>query len=123
MNKFGLMESETERDRNELQDFSEKIAAFPPAKPRPTINLAEVDAAAAPHGFVSREAIPLPPTHGRRRRRISVEPTRHLAMRLAVSQYDRFVAYADQRRLTYHDALAQLLDDVQGHRLKDELPE
>jgi len=71
--------------------------------------LREVDAAAAAHGFVSREQTVNRP----RRRRIAVaEPTRHLAIRLPESQYNRFVLYADRLKLTYHDALRQLLDQV-----------
>lgn len=112
MNKFGLL------DENELlpekpESFSERLASFPVAAPKHRIDIAAVDAAAAPHGFVSREAnAPTMIQHssGRRRRIVPVEATRHLAIRLAESQYDRFVAYADRHRLTYHDALARLLD-------------
>ena len=73
----------------------------------------QVDAAAAPHGFVSREAVPViteAATPGRRRRAVPSEPTRHLAVRMVQSQYDRFVGYADRYQLTYHDAITKLLD-------------
>lgn len=116
MNKFGRMD-----DPQEPADapsstalLSEKLASFPIAAPRHRIDVAAMDAAAAAHGFVSREApsnlTPAPITAGRRRRIVPVEPTRHLAIRLTASQYDRFVAYADKHKLTYHDALAHLMD-------------
>jgi len=104
MNKFGLTDDEDEETPG--QSLSEKLASFPPVAPRSPIDLIAVDAAAAPHGFVSREA-----TEKRRRRRaVPLEPTRHLAIRLVSSEYDRFVAYADRHQLTYHDAISRLLD-------------
>jgi hypothetical protein len=89
------------------------LSGFAPVQKRSPIDLAEVDAAAAPHGFVSREAAPViteVATHGRRRRTVPSEPTRHLAVRMVQSQYDRFVGYADRYQLTYHDAITKLLD-------------
>ena len=116
MSKFGLMEDPDESVESSTSTtlFSEKLASFPKAAPKHRIDIAAMDEAAAVHGFISREvphapATPYPPT-GRRRRVVPVEPTRHLAIRLAASQYERFVAYADKYKLTYHDALAQLLD-------------
>ena len=38
-------------------------------------------------------------------------PTRHLAIRLSASAYNRFVAYADHHKLTYHEALIRLMDE------------
>ena len=115
MNKFGLLDDDEELGPDVGQSLSEKLAAFPLAAPRHAVDLAAVDAAAAPHGFISREAGPAQGsgsgTHGRRRRVIATEPTRHLAIRLTASQYERFVAYADRHKLTYHDALARLLDE------------
>lgn len=116
MSKFGLLDGESElRDEN-TSDFADKLASFPSVKPREPINLAEFDAAAARHGFTSREAAPLnqtvPSVRTGRRRVNAPEPTRHLAIRLVPSQYERFVAYADRHRLTYHDALARLLDSA-----------
>lgn len=114
MSKFGLLEAD--EDRQPQQTFSERLAEFPTVRDRHTIDLVAADAAAAPHGFISREPIavtPEPPPRGRRRRAIPSEPTRHLAIRLVSSQYDEFVAYADRHKLTYHEALARLLDQVQ----------
>ena len=110
MNKFGLMdEGETAAPETTM---AEKLAQFAPVRPRPVIDLAASDAAAAAHGFTSRESGPAAPVAPlqRRRRAIPAEPTRHLAIRLTASGYARFVAYADRHKLTYHDALAQLLD-------------
>lgn len=114
MSKFGLLESDADPTVDPTQPtISERIAAFTSERQRHVIDLAQVDAAAAPHGFVSREAtknaIELSP-RGRRRRAVPPEPTRHLAVRLTSSQYDRFVAFADRYQLTYHEALIQLMD-------------
>lgn len=114
MSKFGL-EADGVEDENKSHDFATRLATFPPAAPRPRLDLPAVDAAAAPHGFVSREAAQfVAGPQGRRRRLGNVEPTRHLAIRLTISQYQRFVAYADEHQLTYHDALAKLLEET-GH--------
>lgn len=124
MSKFGLMHNEEPQDSAaDLARLDEKLAAFPPVSPRQRIDVAAVDAAAAEHGFVSREPASAPPapampgnwpiSHSGRRRRIAqTEPTRHLAIRLTLSQYDRFVAYADRHQVTYHDALSRLLDEA-----------
>jgi hypothetical protein len=114
-NKFGLMDDDVSESSGASQTLSEKLTAFPAVRARAPIDLAAVDAAAAPHGFVSREATSSPVQavpHGRRRRAVPVptEPTRHLAIRLVESQYNRFLAYADLHKLTYHDALKKLLD-------------
>lgn len=113
MNKFGLEPDEPETVGPNL---AQRLAAFPPVPPRPRLDLAAVDAAAAPHGFISREAGGLNASSSpSRRRRIGVaEPTRHLAIRLTLRQYDAFVAYADEHELTYQDAIVKLLDDVKG---------
>ena len=111
--KFGLID-----DPDDVVERSEgkiDLSGFAPVKKRSPIDLAEVDAAAAPHGFVSREAAPVfaeAASPGRRRRAVPSEPTRHLAVRMVQSQYDRFVGYADRYKLTYHDAITKLLDAV-----------
>ena len=112
--KFGLIDDAEEVV--EQTDGKIDLSGFAPVQKRSPIDLAEVDAAAAPHGFVSREAVPVVPaaaaTRGRRRRAVPAEPTRHLAVRMVQSQYDRFVGYADRYKLTYHDAINRLLDAV-----------
>lgn len=114
MNKFGLLDEDVaaagERGTGKLSD---RIAAFPPVRSRGAVDLAAMDAAAASHGFVSRESSAVRESGaGRRRRAVPSEPTRHLAIRLTEPAYDRFVAYADRHRLTYHEALIRLLDAV-----------
>ena len=111
MNKFGLEPEESEAAG---QDLAQRLAAFPPVPPRQRIDLAAVDAAAAPHGFISREAGAIDSSAlSPRRRRIGVpEATRHLAVRLTLSQYDLFVAYADRHQLTYQNALVKLLEQA-----------
>ncbi len=104
-NKFGLLD--VEDGLGSEASLADRLAAFPMVKARSAVDLEAVDAAAAAHGFVSREAVG---PAGRRRRAIPAEPTRHLAIRLAASAYDRFVAYADRHKLTYHEALVRLLD-------------
>jgi len=114
MSKFGLLDAHDDVLERTPQTFTDKLASFPPVRPRAPMDLAEVDAAAAPYGFISREATPLAKASSAvrspRRRVASREATRHLAIRLSSSQYDRFVAYADRHELTYHDALGRLLD-------------
>ncbi len=114
MSKFGLLDNEDGALQGGPQTFMDKLASFPPVRPRVPMDLAEVDAAAAPHGFISREANttsqPASPNRSLRRRALPREATRHLAIRLSSTQYDRFVAYADRHELTYHEALRQLLD-------------
>ena len=115
MNKFGLLDDEdADLDTTRVASISDRIAAFSPVKPRSNIDLVAIDAAAATHGFVSREHSEQTgaPIISRRRRAVPSEPTRHLAIRLNSRAYDRFVAYADRYKLTYHDALVRLLDST-----------
>jgi hypothetical protein len=111
--KFGLMDDgddAVEPPRGKID-----LSGFARVQKRSPVDLVEVDAAAAAHGFVSREVPPVlteTPASGRRRRAVPSEPARHLAVRMVQSQYDRFVAYADRYKLTYHDAITKLLDAV-----------
>ena len=104
MSKFGF---DPEDDSMEVSknDLANKLANFPPSAPKTAIDLAAVDAAAAPHGFISREA-----GKSRKRRVVPTEPKRQLSVMLPVSKYDRFVAYADRHRLTYEEAISRFLD-------------
>ncbi|RXH54794.1 hypothetical protein [Granulicella sibirica] len=112
MSKFGLMDPGDEPKRETT--LTERLAAFSPVKPRSTPDLAAIDSAAAQHGFVSRELPDIQASEqpGRRRRAIPSEPTRHLAIRLSASAYNRFVAYADHHKVTYHEALIRLMDEA-----------
>jgi hypothetical protein len=107
--KFGLVD-----ESDELPEVAQRkidLSGFPPVVKRSPIDVARVDAVAASHGFVSREAIS-PPT--RRRRTASTESARHLAIRMTETEYKRFVAYADLYELTYSGAIKKLLDLVDG---------
>ena len=122
-NKFGLVDDP--EDQNSPRP-SLDLSSFAPVKKRAPIDFVEVDAAAAPHGFVSRESVPssivgdapsasavaMPAATHTRRRLARAEPSRSLAVRMVVPEYDRFVAYADRHQLTYHEAIKKLLDDV-----------
>ena len=116
MNKFGLLDEIESDFTPNPTSIGDRIAAFSPTRPREKLDMTAVDAAAAPHGFTSREAtvsIEVQPAT-RRRRALPSEPTRHLAIRLNASAYSRFVAYADRYKLTYHDALVRLLEGGGG---------
>ena len=113
MNKFGLLDDVAALPKEQSSfTISDRIAAFPPVRSRGAIDFAAIDAAAAPHGFTSRESSQARDSSSGRRRRLPSEPTRHLAIRLSQSAYDRFVAYADRHKLTYHEALIRLLDTL-----------
>ena len=115
MSKFGLLDDDDPpATPTPTATISDRIATFPPIRSRGAIDFAAIDAAAAPHGFVSRESSEVRDSRsaGRRRRAVPSEPTRHLAIRLNEGAYDRFVAYADRYKLTYHEALIRLLESV-----------
>jgi len=123
VSKFGLLDPESDpANESSQRSISDRLADFPPVRQHHVIDIVQVDAAAAPHGFVSREAISSelnPPFRGRRRRAIPPEPTRHLAIRLTSKQYDRFVAYADRQQLTYQDALVRLMGHASEYSSKE----
>lgn len=104
MSKFGF-EAEEDSIGSPKSDLASKIANFPPSIPKTAIDLKEVDAAAEPHGFVSREV-----SSRGRRRVVPSEPKRQLSVMMPVSKYERFVAYADRHRLTYEEAISRFLD-------------
>lgn len=114
--KFGLSDFSDEPKETEVVPLSDRLATFSAQRERHVIDVVALDAAAAQHGFTSRErsdaTTSMNAGRGRRRRATPAEPTRHLAIRLGSSEYDRFVAYADRYQLTYQDALAKLLDNV-----------
>jgi len=103
--KFGLP---LEENTPKPDTLAASLRTFPTSSPRPVpAALRELDTAAAQHGFVSREG----PAPARRRRRVATEITRHLAMRVPESTYNRFLQYADKLQMTYHDALKKLLEE------------
>ena len=103
--KFGLADEVDESPEPSQRKID--LSGFAPVSKRTPIDVARADAAAATHGFVSREA-PSPPV--RRRRVASMEPARALAVRMLESEFRRFVAYADREELTYSAAIQKLLD-------------
>jgi hypothetical protein len=56
LSKFGLPEPDEAPDASSEQSMSDRLAAFPSKRERHVIDIAAVDAAAATHGFVSRES-------------------------------------------------------------------
>jgi len=108
--KFGLMDDADELD--EGVDRKIDLSSFAPVKKRSPIDVVEMDAAVAPHGFISREATPGPVEFVKHRRRTALPrtATRYLAIRMDEPQYVRFLTYANRYELTYHDAIKKLLD-------------
>jgi hypothetical protein len=104
MSKFGF-DPEDDPMEASKSDLANRLASFPPSAPKTAIDLVAVDAASAPHGFISREA-----GKSRKRRVVPTEPKRQLSVMLPVSKYDRFVAYADRHRLTYEEVISRFLD-------------
>ena|ERR1035437_2280607 len=106
MSKFGF-DPEDDSMETSKSDLANKLASFPPSAPKTAIDLVAVDAAAAPHGFISREV-----GKSRKRRVVPTEPKRQLSVMLPESKYNRFVAYADRHRLTYEEAISRFLDSA-----------
>ncbi len=91
-------------------DLSARLASFKPTAPR-RIDTAAVDAAAAPHGFTSREPTP------RKRRRLAPRVPRpnNMGIRLSDLEKERFIAFADRNQLpNYSEAKVRLLDIAEG---------
>lgn len=107
MSKFGL-DLGPEPTAQPVADLASKLANFPPSSPKTGIDIKAADAAAAPLGFVSREATPR-----RRRRVVPSEPKRQLSILMPVSKYERFVAYADRHRMTYEEVISRFLETAE----------
>lgn len=98
--------------RPNLKEMLAKVPiATAPTRLHPEIS----DKLAAARGFASREAAKLPKSTGGRRlvRGTPVEETRQLSIRMPVSLYNDFLAFADHERLTYNEAIRTLLDSHQ----------
>jgi hypothetical protein len=112
MGNFGL--EELARDKpsasSTAPDLSTRLANFKPNAPR-RIDTAIVDAAAAPHGFISREqALP-------KRRRVAPREPRpnNMGIRLSDGEKARFIAFADKHKSqNYSEAIVKLLDIADG---------
>ena len=72
------------------------------------IDTAAIDRAAEKHGFSSRE-----PVRKLVKRPVSLEATANLNIRPSVSVYNRFVAFSVAHRLSYPEALKELMDRAQ----------
>jgi len=112
MANFGLEELALDKSSPSSTDpaLSSRIANFKAAPPR-RIDTAIVDAAAAPHGFTSRE--PTPP----KRRRVAPREPRpnNMGIRLSDGEKARFVAFADKHKCqNYSEAIVKLLDIADG---------
>jgi hypothetical protein len=88
----------------------------PRSAPRPSINVAESDRLAATAGFTSREpshlAVDPREIYGTpRRAKREPEPMTPLSMKLRRSLHKRFRDFADERKLSYPEALEKLLND------------
>ena len=64
----------------------------------------KIDAVAERHGFQSREPVQ------KIVRRKEAEPSANLNIRPPISTYNRFVAWAMENRLSYPEALRELMD-------------
>ncbi|KQS84290.1 hypothetical protein [Rhizobium sp. Leaf383] len=64
----------------------------------------KIDEVAARHGFVSREPVQ------KLSRRKETEPSANLNIRPPISTYNRFVQFAMDNRLSYPEALKELMD-------------
>lgn len=97
------------------KDIKDQLSQFSAVRPKTTLNLDEVDAVVAPHGFSSREPTTFS-SSSRRRRKLpdphANEPTRYLAIRCRLSVYEQFVRFADREQLHYNEAIEKLLSLV-----------
>jgi hypothetical protein len=99
-------------------DLRSLVASVPVSRPRPYLNPQVSDQLAAQHGFASRDhsdrflgttGIP-----SRRTVRGAVaEETKQLSIRMPLSLYTEFLAFADEKKLTYSEAIKALLDSRQ----------
>lgn len=95
--------------RSDLKHLLSKVPmATAPTRLHPEVS----DKLAAVHGFASREAVqPAKMVGGRRQiRGVPVEETRQLSIRMPLSLYNDFLAYADREKMTYNEAIRALLD-------------
>ena len=102
-------ESPTSPPRPDLKQMLSKVpVATAPTRLHPEVS----DKLAAVHGFASRESMqPAKVVGGRRQvRGVAVEETRQLSIRMPLSLYNDFLAFADRERMTYNEAIRALLD-------------
>ncbi len=87
--------------------FGRKLASIKPdiePEKEPAVPDHKLDEVAARHGFVAREPIQ------KVTRRREVEPSANLNIRPPISTYNRFVQWAMDNRMSYPEALKELMD-------------
>ncbi|ADW70972.1 hypothetical protein [Granulicella tundricola] len=122
-NFLDLEENKEEEPIKPSANLRELLASVPKSTPRPHLNPEVSDKLAAQHGFSSRDhssrdltpaptPAPIPaPILGRRTPRgAPIEETRQLSIRMPISLYADFLAFADAAHLTYSEAIRELLD-------------
>jgi hypothetical protein len=96
--------------RDQVKEMLARIpVSAPPTRLHPEVS----DRLAEQHGFSSREPSGTPARFvgGRRQPRgVPAEETRQLSIRMPLSLYNEFLAYADDNKLTYNEAIKSLLD-------------
>jgi hypothetical protein len=84
--------------------FNKLSSIKPDTEPAHAVPDHKIDEVAARHGFVSREPIQ------KVSRRKEAEPSANLNIRPPISTYNRFVTWAMENRLSYPEALKELMD-------------
>lgn len=113
MSNFLDLEPEDQETASSPKPDLRQILSKVPLASAPTRLHPEVsDKLAAVHGFASREGVkPAQVVGGRRQvRGVPVEETRQLSIRMPLSLYNDFLAFADRERMTYNEAIRALLD-------------
>ena len=85
--------------------FGGKLANITPDTDNtPSVSDAKVDAIGERHGFVAREPIQ------KLTRRKPSEPSANLNIRPPVTTFNRFLVFCEQNRMSYPEALKELMD-------------
>ena len=111
MGDFGLEPEEPHKPKTEFA--ADLLANIKPRNiPKPVIPISEGDEAAQRAGFTSREpSVRVAPYTRPTRVRRKLEQSYPLSMRTPVSILERFIAYAEAKKLSYPLALESLLND------------
>jgi len=112
-NFLDLDESESAESASS-SNLKDLLASVPVSEPRPHLHPEVSDKLASQRGFASRERADRffggAEVLGRRSARgVPVEETKQLSIRMPISLYVEFLAYADSVKLTYSEAIRALL--------------
>jgi len=112
MSNFLDLEPEEHESPFPPSDLKQMLSKVPVAAAPTRLHPEVSDRLAAVHGFASREAVqPTKMVGGRRQvRGVPIEETRQLSIRMPLSLYNDFLAFADRERMTYNEAIRALLD-------------